>query len=99
MTELAPIALLCNGNHNYRLLLPTVPCVSAHVDVIRCRLLDDIDPPPEICGFVVPCSHTGCPLDFGILIYGAYGLCSLLLTLVCSIVRFLFKGCYGERGR
>lgn len=47
MTELAPIALLWDGNHNYRLLLPTVPCVSAHVDVIRCRLLDDIDPPPQ----------------------------------------------------
>lgn len=48
MTELAPIALLWDGNHNYRLLLPTVPCVSAHVDVIRCRLLDDIDPPRDL---------------------------------------------------
>lgn len=98
MTELARIALLWDGIHNYHLRLPTLPCVSAHVDVIRCRLLDDIGL-PEICGFVVPCGHTECPLYFGILIYGAYGLFSSLLTLVCSIVRLLFKGCFGERGR
>lgn len=44
MTELANIALLWDGNHNYRLLLPTMPCVSAHVDVIHCGILDDTDP-------------------------------------------------------
>lgn len=44
MTKLAGIARLWDGNHNYRLLLPTMPCVSAHVDVIHCHLLDGIDP-------------------------------------------------------
>lgn len=44
MTELANIARLWDGNHNYRLLLPTMPCVSAHMDVIHCHFLDGIDP-------------------------------------------------------
>lgn len=44
MTELASIARLWDGNHNHRLLLPAMPCVSAHVDVIHCHLLDGIGP-------------------------------------------------------